>query len=121
MPSKGESVAPAQAAEKQKRPAMSKSKKSGLVMPVARINKALKTRSGLRRIGGSAPVYMTAVVEFVAAELLELAGNETLADKKRKQITVEDVCLALRKDNELSNLLSAFRVVSADKIKAKRP
>ena len=56
---------------------MSKQAKAGLTLPVSRINRTMKASSGAKRIGGSAPVYMTAVLEYVAAEILELAGNHT--------------------------------------------
>lgn len=106
---------------KTKKPAKSKSAKSGLVMPVSRINRSMKIQSNMKRVGGSAPVYMTAVMEFIAAEILELSGNETRSDKKRKQITLEDVLAAVRKDDELNQWLSNFSVCSAEKIHAKRP
>ena len=107
-----------------KKPPTSKSRKSGLVMPVSRINRAMKIQSNMKRVGGSAPVYMTAVMEFLAAEILELSGNETKKDAKnktRKQITLEDVISAVRKDGELDRWLSNFSVCSAEKVKAKRP
>jgi histone H2A len=106
---------------KSKKSAKSKSAKSGLVMPVARINRSMKMQSNMKRVGGSAPVYMTAVMEFIAAEILELSGNETKSDKKRKQITLEDVLSAVRKDKELDQWLSNFAVCSAEKVHSKRP
>ena len=64
---------------------------------------------------------MTAVMEFLAAEILELSGNETKSDKKRKQITLEDVLTAIRKDTELHQWLSNFAVCCVEKVHAKRP
>eukprot|EP00966_Prymnesium_polylepis_P336596 7391651-Prymnesium_polylepis.2 len=61
MPSKGSA--------QKKAPSVSKSQKAGLTFPVARLNRAMKLSSGLKRVGGSAPVYATAVTEYIVAEM----------------------------------------------------
>jgi histone H2A len=94
---------------------MSKQAKAGLTLPVSRINRTMKASSGLKRIGGSAPVYMTAVLEYVAAEILELAGNHTQS-AKRKRVTPEDVILGIRSDRELSKLFGSIAVYTGDKL-----
>eukprot|EP00966_Prymnesium_polylepis_P336871 7391786-Prymnesium_polylepis.3 len=48
---------------------VTKSQRAGLTFPVARLNKTMKQTSGLKRIGGSAPVYATAVTEYIVAEM----------------------------------------------------
>ena len=52
----------------------SRSAKAGLQFPVGRIASHLKKGRYAKRIGGGAPVYLAAVLEYLAAEILELAG-----------------------------------------------
>jgi histone H2A len=104
---------PPKGAEKKK--SMSKQAKAGLTLPVSRINRSMKALSKTKRIGGSAPVYMTAVLEYIAAEILELAGNHTQG-AKRKRLTPEDIVLSIRSDEELSKLCGSIAVYSGDKL-----
>ena len=55
--------------------AVSRSSKAGLQFPVGRIARFLKKGKYAERIGAGAPVYLAAVMEYLAAEVLELAGN----------------------------------------------
>ena len=71
---------------KSKRPATSRSTKAGLQFPVGRIHRFLKQRFLGMRIGSTAPVYLAAVLEYISAEVLELAGNAS-KDFKCKRIT----------------------------------
>lgn len=94
---------------------VSKSQKAGLTFPVARINRFMKGNSGMKRIGGSAPVYMTAVLEYVTAEIMELAGIGT---KKagRKTVTPDDLTAALRGDVDLAKVFAGHGIFVGDKI-----
>merc|ERR1719316_1141078 len=52
----------------------------------------------------TAPVYLTAVIEYITAELLELAGN-VAKDKKKKQLTNRHFMLAIKGDSEMDKFI----------------
>jgi len=58
--------------------------KAGLQFPVGRIGSLLKKGRYAKRVGGAAPVYMAAVLEYLVAEILELAGNAARDHKKQR-------------------------------------
>ena len=90
---------------------VSKSVKAGLQFPVGRIGRFLKKGRYAARVGGGAPVYVTAVLEYLCAEILELAGNAA-RDNKKSRIIPRHVQLAVRNDEELNKLLGDVTIAS---------
>ena len=91
--------------------ATSKSSKAGLQFPVGRVARFLRNQRVASRIGAGAPVYLAAVLEYLAAELLELAGNAA-RDNKKHRIVPRHVQLAVRNDEELNKLLGGVTIAS---------
>eukprot|EP00237_Pycnococcus_provasolii_P007678 CAMPEP_0206133848 /NCGR_PEP_ID=MMETSP1472-20131121/54584_1 /ASSEMBLY_ACC=CAM_ASM_001108 /TAXON_ID=41880 /ORGANISM="Pycnococcus provasolii, Strain RCC251" /LENGTH=131 /DNA_ID=CAMNT_0053525443 /DNA_START=53 /DNA_END=448 /DNA_ORIENTATION=+ len=85
--------------------AVTKSAKAGLQFPVGRVARYLRVGKYATRIGAGAPVYLAAVMEYLAAEVLELAGNAS-RDNKKTRIIPRHIQLAVRNDEELSKLLA---------------
>ncbi|KAF5810785.1 putative transcription factor Hap3/NF-YB family [Helianthus annuus] len=65
---------------------VTRSIKAGLQFPVGRISRYLKHGRYAKRVGTGAPVYLATVLEYLAAEVLELAGNAA-RDNKKNRIT----------------------------------
>ena len=91
--------------------AVSRSKKAGLQFPVGRVHRYLKLGKYASRIGAGAPVYLAAVLEYLAAEVLELAGNAA-RDNKKSRIVPRHVQLAVRNDEELNKLLGGVTIAA---------
>ena len=89
----------------------SRSAKAGLQFPVGRVARYMRNMKLSDRLGGDAPVYMAAVLEYLAAEILELAGNAA-RDNKRSRIIPRHVQLAIRNDEELNKLLSGVTIAA---------
>jgi len=75
--------------------AESRSSRAGLQFPVGRIHRLLRKGNYAKRVGAGAPVYMAAVMEYLAAEILELAGNAA-RDNKKSRIIPRHLQLAIR-------------------------
>lgn len=60
-----------------------------------------------------APVYLTAVIEYLTAEVLELAGNAA-RDTLKKRIIPRHIQLVVSNDEELGALFSGVIVVCTE-------
>jgi histone H2A len=88
-----------------------KSAKAGLQFPVGRISRYLKKGKYATRVGAGAPVYLTSILEYLTAEILELAGNAA-RDNKKNRIIPRHIQLAVRNDEELNKLFGGVTIAS---------
>ncbi|KAJ8397203.1 hypothetical protein AAFF_G00440370 [Aldrovandia affinis] len=86
-----------------------RSSKAGLQFPVGRVHRLLRKGNYAQRIGAGAPVYLAAVLEYLTAEILELAGNAA-RDNKKSRIIPRHLQLAVRNDDELHKLLGGVTI-----------
>ena len=94
---------------KSKSKSKSRSSRAGLQFPVGRIHRHLKKGNYGKRVGAGAPVYLAAVLEYLAAEILELAGNAA-RDNKKSRINPRHLQLAVRNDEELNKLMGGVTI-----------
>ncbi|CAK8680600.1 unnamed protein product [Clavelina lepadiformis] len=87
----------------------SRSSRAGLQFPVGRVHRLLRTGHYSERVGAGAPVYLAAVLEYLSAEVLELAGNAA-RDNKKTRIIPRHLQLAIRNDEELNKLLGGVTI-----------
>ena len=97
--------------KKGKTGAKSRSSKAGLTFPVGRIGRFLKKGRFAQRVGAGAPVYVAAILEYLTAELLELAGNAA-KDNKKTRITPRHIQLAVKNDEEFNKVLGKATIAS---------
>ena len=89
--------------------AKSKSSMAGLQFPVGRIHRLLRKGNYAKRVGPGAAVYLAAVMEYLAAEVIELAGNAA-RDNRKTRIIPRHLQLAIRNDEELNKLLAGVSI-----------
>ncbi|XP_073525422.1 histone H2A, embryonic-like [Phyllobates terribilis] len=87
----------------------SRSSKAGLQFPVGRVHRFLRKGNYAERIGSGASVYLAAIMEYLCAEVLELAGNAA-RDNKKSRILPRHIQLAVRNDEELSKLFDGVTI-----------
>lgn len=97
---------------KKKVPRQSRSARAGLLFPVGRMLRYLRTGIYRKRIAMGAPIYLAAVTEYLAAEVLELAGN-IARDSMKARITPRHIHLSMALDEELQKMLRGVTIASS--------
>ena len=108
---------------KTKRTPQSKAVKAGLRLPATRITRKLKEHEPkCKAVSPQAAIYATAVIEYLLAEVLELASEKATGSAAetgsapRKRVQPEDIRHAIRNDTELARLFSGVRFVLGDRM-----
>lgn len=81
--------------------------KSGLVFPIAKVEKLIRENTK-QKLSSGVSVFMTAVIEYLCAEILELSGNVS-RDLRTIRITPRNIFFAVDTDDELSKLLEKLK------------
>ncbi|MCO5604152.1 hypothetical protein L7F22_058312 [Adiantum nelumboides] len=83
--------------------------KARLQFLVGHLARYLKKGRYAQVIGSGAPVYLAVVLEYLVAEVLELARNAA-RDNKKNRIIPCHIQLEIRNDEELGKLLSGVTI-----------
>ena len=83
---------------------VSGSMKAGTLFPVGRLNRLIKIGRFSERSSSSAGAFMAGVLEYLTAEIIELAGN-VAEQHKKKTIAPKHVNLGVKSDDELAKLM----------------
>merc|ERR1712048_1143700 len=84
---------------------MSNTTRAGLAFPVARVARHIREGRYAQRSGMGSGVFMAAVLEYLTAEVLELAGNHT-KERKMKTVKPRHICLGAMGDDELNKFFT---------------
>ncbi|KAJ8944800.1 hypothetical protein NQ314_009380 [Rhamnusium bicolor] len=68
--------------------AKSRSSRAGLQFPVGRIHRLLRKGNYAERVGAGAPVYLAAVMEYLAAEVFGIGRNDEELNKLLSGVTI---------------------------------
>ncbi|XP_063708363.1 histone H2A, sperm-like [Culicoides brevitarsis] len=85
------------------------SSRAGLQFPVGRVHRKLKQGNYGERISVGAAVYLAGIMEYLSAEVLELAGNAA-RDNKKARIVPRHITLAVKNDDELNTFLGGVTI-----------
>lgn len=82
--------------------------KAGLQFKVSITRNIIKKEVGKNtRISHEYSIFLTAMLEYITAEILDLTGNFIISEKKTR-ITPRDIMISIRNDSELNNLFNGF-------------
>lgn len=109
MSAKGKAAASTRGKGKSGGKRLGSAERAGLAMPVARVTRYMRQGNYASHVARKGGVFMAACLEYCVAEILELAGN-ACKDNHRKTISPRHVLLAVRNDEELSQLCAHVTV-----------
>ncbi|XP_076442753.1 histone H2A-like [Babylonia areolata] len=81
--------------------------------PVGRLHRLLRKSNHAKSVDAGAPVYLAAVLKYLAAQVLELAGQAAREEKKIR-IIPRHLQLVIRNDAELNKLMSGVTIIQGE-------
>lgn len=86
-----------------------RSSRAGLLFPVGRIHAQLKKGRFAARLSNTAPIFLAAILEYVVAEVLEIASKVAM-DSKKYRVIPRHILLAIKNDDELEKLFAHAQI-----------
>uniref|UniRef100_A0A7S3MTC5 Histone H2A n=1 Tax=Strombidium inclinatum TaxID=197538 RepID=A0A7S3MTC5_9SPIT len=86
--------------------------RAGTCFPVGRLNRMLKQGRFAERISGSAGVYMAGVLDYIAAELLDVGGEISL-EQGYKILLPRHLNMGIRGDRALDKMMSTCTLIES--------
>ena len=96
--------------QSQRTKTISGSKRADTLFPVGRLNRYIKQGRYSERSSTSSGAFMAAVLEYITAEILELAGD-LCHNANKKTITPKHINLGIRTDAELFKLFHNVQII----------
>ena len=90
---------------------------AGPQFPVGRVHRFLRRGNYADRLGGGASVYLTAVIEYLVAEVLDLAASAA-RNLGKARIIPRHLQLTIRNDDELSKLMGDVTIAQGGVVPA---
>ena len=91
------------------------SARAGTLFPVGRLNRLMRAGRYSDRMSSSAGAFMAGVLEYLTAEMIELAGN--IAEQhKKKTIGPKHLNLGVRSDDELAKLMAEVTIAQGGQL-----
>ncbi|OMJ82882.1 hypothetical protein SteCoe_16276 [Stentor coeruleus] len=89
------------------------SEKVGLIFPVARVLRLMKKKRIADRISPKCAIGVAAVLEYLAAEVLEMAGDVACQPDSESQhmIKPRHICLAVKSDAEMVEAIGSHVII----------
>ena len=94
---------------------VTQSTRADTIFPVGRLNRLIKYGRFSDRVSSSSGVFLAGMLEYLTAEIIELAGN-MCHTKKKKVITPQHLNLGIRNDQELSQLMCEVTIAAGGKL-----
>ena len=97
----------------EQKPKPFESSHAGLTFPIPYFKSKINKSKISKRVGDAVPIYITAIMEYLSAEMIELAGNCSM-DHKKRRITATHLKQAIKNDEELSRLVQRTQDTKLD-------
>ena len=89
------------------KPGVKKEKRAGISFPVTRIKRYMTKMRANKTVRDTAAVFLSAVLEYLCAEVTDLAGNMALDDNK-KTFNQKHLFKALESDHQLTKVFNGL-------------